>query len=489
MKRPLLPIPVGGPFRLATLAAGACAVALLAGCATPGADRAPIASTQPAALGLAESPASTPVAPQWWTALGDKQLNALVDQALQGHPSLTVARARLDRAGALADISRASSLPQATLSAELTRQRYSANGLVPAPIAGSTRDSGTLQASFTWSPDFFGLHAAELASALGQARAAQADAAATTITLAAQLGRAYVALARLLAQREVAERSLAQRTEILALTRERVAAGLDTQVELTQADGALPDARTQIEALDEQIALARHQLATLTGQGPNTLDTLAPQLASLRLDAMPPALGADLLGRRPDVVAARWRVEAAAQDVTVARTQFYPNINLGAFVGQNALGLSHLLDGGSRQLGITPALHLPLFDGGRLRAQLGGRRAELDSAIAQYNGVLLDAVKEASDAISSSQSLERQQREQAAAMASAETAHALALQRFRAGLGSYLIVLNTESQLLAQRRLAADLQARRLDTRVALMKALGGGWTDTEMAAPTLALR
>ena len=313
---------------------------------------------------------------------------------------------------------------------------------------------------------------------MGQARAAQADAAAAANGLAAQVGRGYVALARLLAQREVAERALAQRNEILTLTRERVAAGLDTRVELTQAEGALPDTRSQIEALDEQVMLARRQLAALSGQAPNALDGLSPRLAGLTLDALPATLGADLLGRRPDVVAARWRVEAATQDVAVARTQFYPNINLSAFVGLNALGLDNLFNAGSRQMGVTPALRLPLFDGGRLRAQLGGRQAELDVAIAQYNGAVLDAVKEAGDALGSSQSLQRQQREQAAAVASAEVAHTLALRRFKAGLGSYLIVLNTESQWLVQRRLAVDLNARQFDTRVALMKALGGGWQD-----------
>lgn len=465
------------------LAAALSAAALLTACATPGASHTPLAPRTPAALGLSDA-ASMPVAPRWWTTLGDAQLTRLVDQALQAQPSLAVARARVDRARALADLTQAASGPQAVLSAEVTRQRYSENGLVPKPIAGNTRDSGTLQAGLSWSPDFFGQHAAELAAALGQARAAQADAAAAATTLTAQVSRSYVALARLLAQREVATRTLAQRTEIRDLTRQREAAGLDTRVELTQAEGALPDARVQIEALDEQITLARHQIAVLCGQAPGALETLSPRLGQLTLAAVPPTVGADLLGRRPDVVAARWRVEAGTQDVAVARTQFYPNINLTAFVGLNAIGLDQIVQAGSRQLGVTPALHLPLFDGGRLRAQLGGRQADLDGAIAQYNGVLLDATREARDALSSGQSLARQAHDQASALASAQDAHALAQQRYRAGLGSYLVVLAAESQLLAQRRAAVNLQARQLDNHVALMKALGGGWTD-DTAAPT----
>ena len=245
--------------------------------------------------------------------------------------------------------------------------------------------------------------------------------------------------------------------------------------------------RTQIEALDEQITLARRVVAVLCGQAPDAQAQLAPQLQQLAVSNVPEALGADLLGRRPDVVAARWRVEAAAQDVAVARTQFYPDIHLSAFIGLNALGLDNLFSASSRQMGVTPALRLPLFDGTRLRAQLGGRQAELDAAIAQYNSALLDAVKEAGDAIASVQSLARQQALQREGNAKAQTAYDFAVQRYRAGLGNYLVVLNTESQLLAQRRLAVDLRARQLDTRVQLMRALGGGWSDDTASLNTAA--
>ena len=464
-----------------SLASSALVALLLAACASPGPAHTPLAALSAAEAGLpnADSPL---LAQRWWRGLHDERLNQLVDQALEGSPSLAVARARVERALAVADVSESLGRPQGTLSAEVTRQRYTKNGLVPPPIAGNTWDSGTLQAGMSWSPDFFGQHAAELASALGQARASQAEAVAAATALAAQVSRTYVGLARLLAQRDITARSLAQRQEVLGLTQKRAAAGLDSKVELTQSEAPLPDARNQLEALDEQIMLTRRQLAVLAAQPPNALDRLAPTLDTLALEPVAGELGADLLGRRPDVSAARWRVEAALQDVKVARTQFYPNVNLGAFVGFNALGLNHVLDFGSRQMGVSPALRLPLFDGGRLRAQLSARQSEVDVAIAQYNGVVLDAVKEAGDAIGSGQFIERQQHEQAQAMASAEKAYALALERFRAGLSNYLPVLNAESQVLAQRRLAIDLKARQLDTRLALMKALGGGWSDDKVA-------
>lgn len=478
-----LPAPsrlAGAPGPLATVAVALASALFITGCASPGPAHTPLAQTTPAALGLADSPAAAQTfAPaRWWTALGDAQLNHLIDQALRGSPSLAVSRARLEQAVALSQAREAANGPQATLGVDSTRQRYSANGLVPAPIAGNTYNSGTVQASLSWAPDFFGQHAAELQAAVGQARATQADAAAAANALAAQVGRSYVALARLLAQRDVAVRTVAQREEQQHLTQERTAAGLDSQVELTQAQAAVPDARTQIEALDEQITLARRQLAVLSGQPPDALHALTPELSALQPAAVPEVLGADLLGRRPDVVAARWRVEAATQGVKSARSEFYPNINIGAFIGVNSLGFDRLFSAGSRQVGVTPALRLPIFDGGRLRAQLGGRQAELDVAIAQYNGTVLDAVREAGDALASVQSLARQQALQNEAATGAEKAYRFAQERYRAGLGNYLVVLSTESQVLAQRRLSVDLRARQLDTRLVLMKALGGGWTD-----------
>jgi len=480
------PLPATPPrslARVATLSTAVLAVVasvlLVAGCASPGPQAAPAVLRSPTDLGLtgATSPA---VASQWWQAFGDAELNALVGRALADQPSLQLARARLARASAGVAAVRGEDGPQVALNASATRQHYSAHGLVPYPVAGNLWNSADVTVGLGWDLDLWGRQQAALAAALGNERAAQAEAAAVGNALAAQIVRGYVGLARLVAQREVAARNLAQRDEMLGLIRQRVAAGLDTRVELRQGEAALPDTRVTIESLDEQIRLARHQLAALAGQAPQALDGLNPQLAALKAGpdgASPPGL--DLLGRRPDVVAARWRVEAASQDVAAARTRFYPDVRLSAFVGLSALGLDRLIDLDSRTYGAGPALRLPIFEGGQLRAQLQGKSAERDAAIAQYNQTVVDAVREAADALTSQASLQRQRAEQAQAQAGVEAAYDLAQQRYRAGLGNYLLVLNAESQVLAQRRLGVDLAARTLDTQAALMKALGGGWTPT----------
>ena len=473
--------PLGKPLGAAS---ALLAALVLAGCASQGPQHVPLAQLNASALGLAANSAGSAAdatalaSGQWWTGLGDARLNQLIDQALAGNPSLAASNARFEKAAALATASSTASDIRGTVGVDGTRQRYTANGMIPYPIAGHVYNSGNVQAGVSWSPDFFGKHAADLESALGQARAARADSAAASTQLAAQVARSYVALARLIAQKEVAQRTLAQRQSLLNLSEQRTRAGLDSQVELTQAQAGMPDARTQIEMLDEQITLARRTIAVLCAQAPDAQNALSPKLAGLRIQPVPQVLGTDLLGRRPDVVAARWRVEAATRGIDSAKADFYPDVNLTAFIGLNAIGFDNIFQASSRQMGVTPALRLPIFDGKRLRAQLRGKQADLDTAIAQYNGVVLDAVKQAGDAITSVQSLQRQQVLQQESLAKAERAYDFAVQRYKAGLGNQITVLNTETQMIAQRRLAVDLQARELDTRVALAAALGGGWSD-----------
>ena len=463
------------------------AALVLAGCASSAgiAPRTSPLDPQRAGVPAATQATLAPLAADWWRGFDDRALDALVDRALAGHPDLQTAQARLERAGAAVGGARAAEGPQVNAAVDVTRQRYSENGLFPPPVAGSTRDSGAVQATGSWELDFFGRQRAELQSALGGERAARAELEAARLLLASRVAAVYVELARLLDQRTVAERSLAQREETLALIADRVRAGLDTHVELRQGEGALPETRQQIEALDERIARARHALAALTVQPPDALATLAPGLAALPDGTLPRSLPSDLLARRADITAARWRVEAAGQDVQAAKAEFYPSVNLVAFAGLSSIGLGRLLEASSAQAGFGPALRLPIFDSGRLRANLHGKAADVDAAVASYNGALLGALRDVADQLAGQQSIARQQSEQRKAQDAAESAYQLAVQRYRAGLGSYLVVLSAEGTVLAQRRLGVDLKARALDNQVQLIRALGGGYVSE--AAPALA--
>jgi NodT family efflux transporter outer membrane factor (OMF) lipoprotein len=301
---------------------------------------------------------------------------------------------------------------------------------------------------------------------------------AASVNAAAQVVKTYVTLGRLQSQRELAAQTLAQQTALRDLTHARAQAGLDNQIDQRQSDGQSLDARVQLEAMDEQVALVRHQLAVLCGLAPDALNQLQIDLQALKLDPLPARVGADLLGRRADVVAARWRVEAAMKEIEVAEKQFYPDVNLGAFAGYNAIGFDQVFKGSSKEAGVAPAIHLPLFTSGLLRSQLKGREGEAQIAVANYNNVVLEAVRQASDAVTSSHSLHKQWVDQSQAVETAHKSYELSVQRFDAGLVNQLAVLRAQAQWLNQQRQWADVQSRVLINQVSVWTALGGGYDD-----------
>ena len=321
----------------------ALALALaVAGCADMSGIQTGAQMRDAASVGL---PAGTTAqAPQlttkWWRELGDAQLNALVDQALAGNPNLRIAQARLARANAVTEVANSAKLPQVNGQFDATRQLYTKNGLVPAPLAGTISENGTLQLTGSWELDFFGKNQAALDAALGAARASQADVDAARILLASNVVRNYVQLARFNDQLAVANRTLAQREEQLRLVQDRVNAGLDTRLELKQSEGGIPEARQQIEAVTEAASLSKNALAALVGQP--SLDIKPVALGSVKALAVPAVIPADLLGQRADIAAARFRVEAAGYDIKNAKAQFYPNINLVAFAGYSSIGFDKL---------------------------------------------------------------------------------------------------------------------------------------------------
>jgi outer membrane protein TolC len=446
------------------LVPGLLLAALAAGCASTNGLSTQAAFTDPNALAAsrslesaARSPAAWPRA-DWWKRFNDPQLDQLMDEALAGSPTLRVAAARLRAALAFTQAAKAGLYPRVDADAGITRERFPQNGLIPPPFNGTWQTEGQLEATLSYELDFWGKNQAAYASALGRARAAEIDAFAARLALSVSIAQA-------------------ERGQIQKLTQERFAAGIDSRLAVKQAEAALPATREQIAQWQETIALTRNQLAALLGQGPDRgLAIARPAPGALAAVEIPSNLPAELIGRRPDIVAQRWRVEAARQDIAVAKAQFYPNVNLSAFVGLQSLGLSNLLQGSARTLGAGPAVTLPIFDAGRLRGNLAGTHAEYDAAVELYNQSLADALRDVVDQLVSFRSLEEQRTQHALADATAREAYDLALQRFREGVGNYLEVLSAESQLLAQQSLDADLRARRLNLSINLARALGGGF-------------
>jgi NodT family efflux transporter outer membrane factor (OMF) lipoprotein len=457
---------------------GVVAALVLASCAHMDAAPAPERTVDVGALGAKAAAVDWPRT-DWWRRYEDAQLDALMAEGLAGNPSLAAAKARLARAAAGAGVARSALLPQLNGNAAITDQRYSENYIFPPPFAGSWNADGRLTLDFSYEFDFWNKNGAALEAALSRAQAAAAEAEAVRVLLTTGIGRAYFNLQRLFAQREVSRAAIVQREDVVNLTSQRFAAGLDTRVEVKQAEAALATVRTELAQYEDGIAIARHQIAALVGAGPERGDAIAArEAARLPASSLPPAIPLDLVSRRPEIVASRWRVEAAGQDIAVAKAMFYPNVNLVAFVGLNSIGLSSLLTAGSAIAGVGPAVHLPIFEGGRLNANLNERQADRDLAVTTYNQALIDAVREVADALSSIRQLSNVAYEQARARAATTDAYNLAVIRYKAGLGNYLTVLTAQTQQLVQDRLDADLKARAFELDVSLARALGGGFVD-----------
>jgi NodT family efflux transporter outer membrane factor (OMF) lipoprotein len=454
----------------------------LAGCVDRGGWK-PAAQIEPQALTTEHTlsaaridPAAWP-ADGWWRAFGDPQLNALVDEALAASPSLAIAQARLRAAQGEAIAAGAARLPSTAVDAEVTRQRYPVNGLYPPPYAGNYYTDGRLALDFNYDLDFWGRNRSLQSAARAGVDAAEADHSAARLALAVAVTRAYIQLDLSYALLDVANDNLKQQTSILELTQQRVGAGLENTARVKQSESVLALTRAGVASVQANIDLARNQIAALVGAGPDRGQTLTrPQLTAPADIALPSTLPADLLGRRPDVVAARAQVAAAAHGVSAAEAAFYPNVNLMAFAGLQSIGLSQLFEASDRIVGAGPALSLPVFNRGQLRGALQGRQGQLDASVGEYNQTLLDAVHDVADVVANWRGLERESAEQQIALDAAQRSYDLTTDRYRAGLDNYLSVLSSQNQVLLAQGLRAELQARRLSFSVDLVRALGGGY-------------
>ncbi|WP_371814555.1 efflux transporter outer membrane subunit [Niveibacterium sp. COAC-50] len=462
-------------------ALGISGVLMLGACAQLPALDSP-ASPKPASAYASAQSFAAPLAqwPQdaWWTHYGDAQLDQLIAEALQGAPSLNAARARLARAESGAQIAGAARLPQVSANASATEQHQSYNYLTPRSMTPEGwHDYGRATLDFSWELDFWGKNRAALAAATSEVEASRADAAQARLALSASITAAYAELARLYAARDTAEAAVQVRTKTAMLFRQRYDNGLETLGSVRQVDARRAAAEGDLLATDEQITLQKNRIAALLGAGPDRGIAIARPSVNLdRSFGLPAELNANLLGRRPDVVAARLRAEAAAKRIDQRTAEFYPDINLAAFVGVQSLGLDLLTKPGSFVGSIGPAISLPIFSGGRLRGQLRGANADYAEAVANYDAAVTQALHDVADAATSQRALGAQLAKADEAVGAAREAWRIANNRYDGGLSNYLDVLTAEDALLASLRSLTDMQSRAFTLDVALVRALGGGY-------------
>jgi NodT family efflux transporter outer membrane factor (OMF) lipoprotein len=479
----------GGTMTRMTFLLPALGLGFLAACAP---DLGPLPEPKSEASLLSQKSFAAPnaewPAQDWWTIYHDRVLNGLILDGLAASPDIEIAGARVKEADAEAQQAGAALYPSLTANGEASEFRESLNQGFPkqfqAFLPHGWHSQGQLTANANYDLDLFGGNRAAFAAATSDADAASVDLAQARLTLSTAIASAYADLVQLAADRTAAQESLSEREQSAELVRQRQAQQLENEGELSQARSRSADAKADLDQIDGQIALVRNQLAALVGKGPDRgLEIPLPGTVELKPFGVPSTLGIDLVGRRPDIVAARLRAQAASSRIQVAHAAYYPNINLSGDFGLQAIYLADLVSPASQMGQLGPAISLPIFDGGRIESRYRNARAQYDEAVANYDKTLIQALHEVGDALANERELSTELADAKVALTEGENAYRIATLRYQGGLSRYLDVLTSEDTLVVQRRRVADLEARAFGQDVALIRALGGGFEANAISA------
>jgi multidrug efflux system outer membrane protein len=464
------------------LAGLALLAALLAGCATPSPYQRPLV-TMPAewkveAPWRESAPNDSIARGPWWLRFGDPQLTALQERAMAASPSLSVAAARLAQARAQIDAASAGLFPQLSLSGRVAKQRTSANRPLTNYNAANTstiQNDYALSFGVAYEADLWGRVQGTVDAARASAEQSAADFENVRLVLASDLAANYFNLRGLDIELDVLARSIALQRRALDLAKTRHELGATSGLDEAQQQALLDTTLTQVDVLRRQRDQFEHAIATLTGT-PAPLFTLAPESSPRIAPALPIGVPSDLLERRPDVASAERAVAAANAQIGVARAAYYPSINIGPSIGVDSNNLARLFDAPSLLWSLGVSLAQPLFDAGRVDANVEFARSGYEAAVGNYRRVVLTAMQEVEDGITGSAALDRALAQSQRAIASAERVLQLATDRYEGGVATYLDVITAQQSLLTAQRQAAQLLGQRLLVAVFLVKALGGDW-------------
>jgi len=421
---------------------------------------------------------------QWWQEFHNAELNRLIEIALKDSPSLHAAAARLTQAEAVADFQAAEMLPSIGASAEFHQRRFSATDFY-GPNGGKTFTGAYIDpAVFRYHLDLWGKDKAALEAALGKERVQASELAMARLMLSTSIARSYIRLCSAEEDTELAHDLSGQVAEKRRLAQLRWQRGLTSRDSVYAAEQQLEAARQRETTVRSQAQVLRNRLAALAGQGPDwgkSIHVGAIEVAGHL--PQPESISLGLLAHRPDVAAALWQVESAAQLIKVAKTHFYPDINLVGFAGLRSLNLKDLFlsHGASVAYGMGPTVSLPIFEGGRLEAELKNQQAAYDAAAESYNGTLLAAVQQVADSLAEWRLTVAHDAAQERALEAAKAASELAGKRYKAGLGNRDVIIDADAALIQQRLTASELRSAHLLAAVGLIEALGGGYENTPL--------
>lgn len=460
------------------------------GCATVGSDfQAPANVAGAAFRHLPPAGASAAHLPaQWWTVFNDPTLNQLEEAALRDNPSVQAAAQRLLQALAQAGVTRANQQPQLSVNAGISNARTSAETSQGLALGGRSikGNNYALGSNFSYEVDLLGRVRRLVEAADAQALAAEADRDGVLLMLSSQLATTYWQLRGLDAELAILNGALDTRRESEELVTARFDAGLSNELDVARARIERANAQADLHEVQRQRNLLEHSLATLVGAAPAALPT-APRADAATLPlppAIPVGLPASLLAQRPDLAGSVATLRAANAQIGVAEGAFYPSLSLTGNFGFASESLSNLAKGDARQFSVGPlALSLPVFDGGRNRANLALAKARYQEALANHQGKLLTALREVEDALSDVQQRQLQGDAQQASRVAAARGYLVARARYERGVSTYLDVTDAQRSALAADRAAVQIHTQRLLAAVSVARALGAGWQPSPQLA------
>ena len=465
--------------------AAVISVAMLYGCAAPSDIKPTNQLNDKSVLEHSKSLASTDLSaatwPQsdWWTVLSDTQLNELIQRALKNSPTLQLANANLNKASAAVMAADAQFDPQLAANAGATRSRLSRSE----DYSYQGNQYGTvynLGLSGSYNVDLWGGERDAWEASVDAQRAAQVDHQAARISLSSGIASTYIQLANAYRLLDIAKQDQERTQGIVTITQRLLDNGLTSEDRLYTAQSNAATSQQTVKQRLLAIKQLKNALATMVGEGPDLADTIERPSALLNTAlTLPTELPANLLAHRPDIVAAKWRVEAASKNIASAKTKFYPNLNLSAMAGFRAVLGDAMFEDVSRQWRVAPAISLPIFTRD-LKANLIENTADYDAAVAQYNQTLVNALGDVADTVLALKSAEQQLNDAKESVRLATKSYHITEKRYQSGMGSQLEVLMAESQLLQAESALTTLQNQQQEKQVTLVNVLGGGFYDAQ---------
>jgi len=421
----------------------------------------------------------------WWKVFNNENLDRLESLASTNNQDLAAAIARFDQARAQLGVARADFYPQLAAAPGIVRQRTSVNAPVKGLPAGAayTYNTFTVPADLNWELDLFGRVRREVASARARFAASADDLESVRLALQAEVASDYFGLCELDAERRVVADTIEAYRRSVELTQNRRKGGIVSDLDVSQAETQLRSTEAELPALDLQRADLLHALATLCGRAATGFQLATGPLTN-PLPAVPVSLPCELLERRPDIAAAERRMASVNAQIGVAVSAFFPRIFLTGAAGYQSVGTGTLFDWPSRMWSLGPSVTLPLFTGGRNRAQLATARAAYDESVADYRATVLTAFEEVEDQLAAQSLLATQMTAQGGALAAARHTLEIANNRYKSGVVTYLEVATAQTAALQNERSYVQLQGQRLAAEIGLIKALGGGWENRNPQRP-----